>query len=391
MSEYKINKIIPYGRQCIDDHDIEAVISVLKSDYLTQGPALLKFEEDISKLTGAKYCVGVSNATAGLHLAVAALGIEQNLEGITSPITFLASSNSLVYNGLIPVFADIDPGTYNISPDRIREKISGKTRLIIPVHFAGQACEMKEINKIAASNNLYIIEDAAHAIGSLYNDGTPVGNCKYSDMTIFSFHPVKTITTGEGGVITTNNEKLYRRLLLLRSHGMIKDPALLSQNPGPWYYEMQSLGYNYRITDIQAALGSSQLKKLSMFKSRRKEIINKYNVEFSELEHVTIPYEAEGLDSCFHLYVLQIDFIKLNISRTQFMEDLKNNGVMTQVHYIPVHTQPYYAINYNYRRGDYPVAESYYEKAISLPLFPGMTDNDTDYVVQMVKKFLKKK
>lgn len=376
---------IPYGRQNIDSRDINAVVSTLKSDYLTQGPAVTEFEKTICDYTGASYCVAISNATAALHIAVKALDIESGKEGITSPNTFVASSNCLIYNGLKPVFADIDPITYNIDPEEIIKRISSNTKVLIPVHFAGRPCDMVKIKNIADEKGLYIIEDAAHAIGSNYSDGSKVGNCKYSNMTIFSFHPVKTITTGEGGAITTNSKELYDKLVMLRSHGITKDPALLVENPGPWYYEMQDCGYNYRITDIQAALGTSQMRRLDDFKKRRNEIIAEYNKAFSGLDWIKIPAEDRS-DSCFHLYVVQMDFEKLGKNRAAVIEELKKKNIGTQVHYIPVHTQPYYKMNYGYKSGDYPVAENYYSKALSLPLYPKMTDEEVNLVIKSVRE-----
>lgn len=379
--------MIGYGHQYIDESDIKAVVDVLKSDYLTQGPSVTKFEQEICRITGVKYCVSVSNATAGLHIAVAALELGDNAEGITTPNTFLASSNCMVYNHVKPVFADINPVTYNIDPIEIEKHITDKTKLLIPVHFAGQPCEMDKISTIAKKHNLRIIEDAAHAIGGQYADGSYVGNCKYSDMTVFSFHPVKTITTGEGGAVTTNDEKLYQKLLMLRSHGTTKDEKLLTKNPGPWYYEMQALGFNYRMTDMQAALGYSQLQKLDFFKKRRREIVAKYNNAFAGMKYLKTPTEPKEVSSCFHLYVVQIDFNALGKSRSQVMQELRDQGIGTQVHYIPVPTQPFYKETFGYKDGDYPVAEKYYEQELSLPLYPGMSDEDVDYVIFKTKEF----
>ena len=381
--------MIGYGHQYIDDSDIEAVVNVLKSDYLTQGPSVSAFEKKICDITGAKYCVSVSNATAGLHIAVAALGLQEGAEGITTPNTFLASSNCMVYNNVKPVFADIDAVSYNIDPVEIEKHITSKTKLLIPVHFAGLPCEMEKISSIAKKNNLYVIEDAAHAIGSQYADGSYVGNCKYSQMTVFSFHPVKTITTGEGGAVTTNDEKLYKKLCMLRSHGTTKDENLLTTNPGPWYYEMQSLGFNYRMTDIQAALGVSQLNKLDFFKKRRREVIAKYNKAFAGMKFLKTPLEPENVCSCFHLYATQIDFNALGKTRTQVMQELREKGIGTQVHYIPVSTQPYYKNTFGYKDGDYPVAEKYYDQELSLPLYPGLSDDDVDTVIKAVKEVIK--
>ena len=380
--------MIQYGHQYIDDDDIRAVTEVLKSDFLTQGPAVSRFENKIREITGARYCVAVSNATAGLHIAVAALNLSEDSEGITTPNTFLASANCLLYNKLKPVFVDINPDTYNIDPNQIEKKITIDTKVIIPVHFAGLACDMERIKKTADAHNIKVIEDAAHAIASRYADGTPVGSCKYSDMTVFSFHPVKTITTGEGGAITTNDEVLYKRLLQLRSHGMTKDTELLTQNPGPWYYEMHSIGFNYRMTDMQAALGYSQLLKLERFRERRKHIVNQYNTAFAGIPHVKLPYRNSEQVSCFHLYVLQIDFEAIGTTRNDFMKKLADKGIGTQVHYIPVHTQPYYKTHYNYKIGDYPIAEHYYERALSLPLYPALSDDEVRYIIKTITEMI---
>ena len=381
--------MLGYGRQYIDNADIQAVVDVLRSDYLTQGPSVERFEQEICRITGAKYCVAVSNATAGLHIAVTALGLEAGTAGITTPNTFLSSANCMVYNEIRPVFADIDPETYNIDPTEIVKHITDKTKLLIPVHFAGLPCDMERISKIAKGNRLSVIEDAAHAIGSQYADGSYVGNCRYSDLTVFSFHPVKTITTGEGGAVTTNDKTLYKKLLMLRSHGTTKDPELLTANPGPWYYEMQILGFNYRMTDMQGALGYSQLQKLPFFKKRRREIVAKYNQAFADMKYLKTPYEPENVNSCFHLYAVQIDFAALGKSRGQVMQELRENGVGTQVHYIPVPSQPYYKKTFGYKVEDYPNAQAYYDKALSLPLFPGMSEENVNLVIDVVKEVVR--
>jgi UDP-4-amino-4,6-dideoxy-N-acetyl-beta-L-altrosamine transaminase len=381
-----VRKFIPYGRQWIDAADKKAVADVLDSDFLTQGPAIERFEETIKSITGAKYCVAVSNATQGLHISVAALELDAGAEGISTPITFVASTNCLISNGLLPVFADIDPETYNISPAEIEKKLSAKTKVIIPVDFAGQAVDIDAIKKIAEKHNLFIIEDAAHSIGSYYVDGKPVGCCHKVDMTIFSFHPVKTITCGEGGAITTNDELLYKRLLKLRTIGITKnEQELKNKNPGPWYYEMQSLSGNNRMTDMQAALGRSQLSRLPLFVRRRREIVDAYNQAFQNIPNITIPYEEKKGSSCFHLYVLQIDFDKIGKSRKQVMEELREKGIGTQVHYIPVNSQPYYVDRYGeYRAQEYPQTESYYRRCLSIPLYPRMSDEDVEYVDKTV-------
>lgn len=375
--------MISYGRQWIDDDDVASVVEALKSPSLTQGPAVSAFEKALCNETGARYSVAVANGTAALHLAVAALAIEEGTSGVTSPITFMASANSLIYNRLTPLFADVTETTANISAATIKAVLRPDTRVIIPVHFAGKTADMPDIFRLAREKNCYVIEDAAHALGSSYADGSRVGGCNYSDMTIFSFHPVKTITTGEGGAVMTNDPALYERLMCLRSHGIVRDPALMSAHPGPWYHEMQHLGFNYRLTDLQAALGLSQLRKLSLFVARRREIVLKYNASFSGLEYLRT-LSTDDDRTAYHLYVVLMDFTKLGISRAEVMAVLKDKGIGTQVHYIPVHTQPYYRKTYGTRWGDQPVAEKYYEQCLSLPLFPAMTENEVERVISAV-------
>jgi UDP-4-amino-4,6-dideoxy-N-acetyl-beta-L-altrosamine transaminase len=390
--------MLNYGRQWIDDDDIAAVVSVLKSDFLTQGPPVKAFEEAWAEAVGAAYAVAVTSGTAALHLAVAALmpepGIDENTVGITAPNTFVASANCLVYNGLTPDFADIDERNYCIDPLEVEKRLTPDTKILIPVHFAGQSCDMVALWRLREKREkegkpLYIIEDASHAIGSTHRNDKPVGSCCYSDMAVFSCHPVKTIATGEGGVITTNNKVLYERLLLLRSHGITKDPALLKNKDksftGPWYYEMQELGFNYRITDMQAALGASQLKKLRTFAQRRREIVNIYNDAFKNIDWLATPYEHPDVYSAFHLYVLQIDFEGIGKTRTRVMQELREKGTGTQVHYIPVHLQPFYRENYGFKPGDFPWSEQYYHHCLSIPLFPKMTDNDAKTVIEAIK------
>lgn len=363
-------KIYGYGHQTISQSDINAVSETLASDFLTCGPAVKAFEQMICDYTGAKYCVAVSNATAGLHIAALAAGLKKGDEAITTPITFLSSANCICFVGATPVFADIDSETANIDPREIEKHVTEKTKALIPVHFAGQSCDMEAISDIAKKHNLIVIEDAAHAIGSEYKT-TKVGSCAYSDMTVFSFHPVKTITTGEGGAVTTNNKELYDKLCAFRAHGMHKDGDM--QNT--WEYEMRELGYNYRMTDFQAALGISQLKRLDVFKSRRREIVDYYNKNLG-LPHLT---ERDFSNACFHLYPVLVD------NRRDFYFKAREKGLNLQVHYIPVHTQPYYA-QFGYKNGDFPKAENYYEHCISLPLYPALTDEDLAEIVKRLKE-----
>lgn len=365
-------KSYPYGKQSIDESDIKAVLKVLSSSHLTCGPKVSEFEQQLCDYTGAKYAVAVNSATSGLHLAIKALGIKAGDEVITSPITFVASANCALYEGAFVRFADIDPKTANIAPDEIAKQITPKTKAIIPVHFAGQSCDMKEIYKLAKERGLFVIEDAAHAVGSEYK-GKKVGSCLFSDMAVFSFHPVKTITTAEGGAVLTNDEKLYHKLCALRSHGVYKDGAMTND----WRYEMRELGFNYRMSDIHAALGLSQLKRLKSFKARRRAIVEFYNKNLG-LEHLE---EKEFSNACFHLYVALLD------NRDEFYFKAKENGLNLQVHYIPVHTQPFYRA-LGYREGDYPNAEAYYKKCISLPLYPSLEREDLEIIAGRIKKIL---
>ena len=376
---------LPYGTQMIDETDVQAVMYVLRAPYLTQGPRVEEFERAIAARAGARYCVAFCNATSALHCAVRALGLGEGDEGITSPNTFVASANCMAYCGATPVFADIDPRTYNVTAETMAARLTDRTRLLLPVHFAGQPCDMAAIGALAKSRGLRVIEDAAHAIGSLYADGSPVGNCRHSDMTVFSFHPVKTVTSAEGGAVTTNDPELFRCLALFRSHGITKDPVQMTRpSPGPWYYEMLELGYNYRMTELQAALGLSQLKRLDAFKARRREIVARYNEAFAGLPNVCTPYEAPGVSSCFHLYVPRFDFKAMGVTRAEFGRKLHSFEVGWQVLYIPVYTQPWYERTYGARRGLCPNAEAYYDQALALPLYPKLTDDDVERVVRAV-------
>jgi UDP-4-amino-4,6-dideoxy-N-acetyl-beta-L-altrosamine transaminase len=383
----EMKEFINYGKQWIEDVEIKEVMDVLTSDFLSSGPKIKEFEERMQTYTGARYCAAVSSGTAGLHLAVQALDIIPGKQGITSPITFIATSNSLIYNNLKPNFADIIEETFCLDPLEFEKQINKDTAVVLPVHFAGQPAEMEKIHQIARKHNIFIIEDAAHAIGSKFENNQPVGSCCFSDMTVFSFHPVKTITTGEGGAITTNDKNLYEKLILLRNHGMTKDPRRLkSQNVGPWYYEMQELGYNYRITDIQAALGIGQLKRMDSFIKRRREITARYNKAFQDISWLTVPYERPGIFSTLHLYIIKIDFEHIKKTRAQVMEELKTKGIGTQVHYIPVHFQPYYRDRFGFKPDEYPKAEHYYQQCLSIPLFPKMTEDDIQRVIDGVSE-----
>jgi len=405
-----MKKIIPYGRQFVDENDIKAVIEVLQSKTLTQGPKTAEFESALSNISGGNYAVAVNSGTSALHIACLAAGVKEGDEVITSPITFVASANCTLYCGGKPVFADIDPETYNISPEEIEKQISSRTKAIIPVHFAGQSCDMEIIQQIISNaekkynHKIYIIEDACHALGSKYK-GNDVGSCVYSDMVVMSFHPVKHITTGEGGAVLTNSNKLRKKLSRLRSHGITNSPEeLINKEEGfspsykagkskmnPWYYEQQNIGYNYRLTNIQAALGCSQLNKLPTFKERRRQIVNIYNKAFRNVDNIQIPFEAENCDSNFHLYVLLFDFMMFGLNRAEFIRKLKTRNIETQVHYIPVHTQPFYQKNFNTKWNDFPNAENYYKKCLSIPLFPAMTETDVEKTIHEIKNIVTKK
>lgn len=371
---------LPYGKQWLEEDDIQAVVDVLRGDYLTTGPTIAKFEQTVAEYVGAKYAVAFSNGTAALHGACFAAGIGKSDEVITTPLTFAASANCIRYVGGTVVFADIEETTYNIDPVAIERSITEKTKAIIPVHFTGQPVNLDAIHELAEKHNLVVIEDAAHALGATYKE-QKIG--ALSDMTMFSFHPVKHVTTGEGGIITTNSKAYYEKLLQFRSHGITRDEQLLRENHGPWYYEMQFLGYNYRMTDIQAALGTSQMKKLDAFVARRKEIVEAYNEAFGKLEEVITPNQLETTDSSWHLYILQLKVERLNASRKEVFKALQQRNIGVNVHYIPVHTLPYYQ-ELGYQKGSMPKAESLYERIISLPLFPAMTDQDVQDVIDAV-------
>lgn len=366
-------KTYGYGKQNITEEDIQAVVETLRSPYLTCGPKVKEFEKAICDYTGAKYCVAVNSATSGLHIAMMAAGVGVGDEIITSPMTFLASANCARFCGASVKFADVEKETANIDFKEIEKHITNRTKAVVPVHFAGQACNMEGINNVLPKDRkIYIIEDAAHAIGSDYRN-SKVGSCKYSDMTVFSFHPVKTITTCEGGAVTTNDEELYKKLCAFRAHGMHKDGDMVND----WRYEMRELGYNYRMTDVQAALGISQMIRLDTFKKRRREIVDFYNKNLN-LPHLI---EKDFSNACFHLYPILVE------NRREFYFKAREVGLNLQVHYIPVHTQPYYR-ELGYKWGDYPFAEDYYNHCISLPLYPDLTDDDLIEIVKRVRGIL---
>ena len=372
---------IPYGRQSINEQDIEAVVNVLKSDYLTTGPKIAEFERKVADYTGAKYAVAIANGTAALHAACYAAGIGEGDEVITTPITFAASSNCVLYCGGTPVFADINPETYNISSVDIERKITSKTKAIIAVHFTGQPCEMDQIHEIADKHNLIVIEDGAHALGAVYK-GKRVGTL--SDMTTFSFHPVKHITTGEGGMILTDNPKLYERLKLFRTHGITREENLLTKNDGPWYYEQRDFGFNYRITDIQCALGTSQMDRLPGFLEKRKKIAEQYNEAFAGNNQIQLPYQKEGCDNAWHLYVIRVK----NGNRKEVFEKLRAAGIGVNVHYIPVYQHPYYR-SHGYAQVVCPNAEEYYKECISLPMYPDLKEEEQEYVIKKVLEYVR--
>ncbi len=382
--------LLCYGRQWITDADIAAVTEVLKRLSLTQGPKVGEFERALAEICGSKHAVAVNSGTAALHIACLAAGIGPGDEVITSPITFVASANCAIYCGAKPVFADIDPATGLMSVDELAKKIGPATRAVIPVHFAGQSAPMAEIAAVVRSaekkfgKKIYLIEDAAHALGATYKT-KPVGNCSHSDMTILSFHPVKHITTGEGGAVLTNDSALNRRLTLFRSHGITRDLDLLEDtSTQPWGYEQHELGYNYRITDIQCALGLSQLQRLPEFVRRRREIAAKYRKAFADRRDIGFLADAAETENSYHLFVIQVDFDKLG-GRSKFMARLNERGLITQVHYIPVHTQPYFKKKLGTKPGDFPKAESYYRKCLSIPMFPAMTDDDVNRVIREIQ------
>jgi UDP-4-amino-4,6-dideoxy-N-acetyl-beta-L-altrosamine transaminase len=385
-------KAIPYGRQWVEEKDIKAVVDVLKSDYLTQGPVIEQFESAVAEYCGVKYAVAVSSGTAALHIACMAAGLGKDDTLWTSPNTFVASANCALYCNAKPGFVDINSLTYNMDVDKLEAKLieASKTdsipKIVIPVHFAGQSCEMEQIYELSKKYNFEIIEDACHALGGSYKN-KKIGSCEFSDMAVFSFHPVKIVTTGEGGMVLTNKDDLYQKLIRLRTHGITRESKFMEgDSDGPWYYQQIDLGMNYRITDIQASLGISQLKRIDDFVSKRHELAQQYNKSLSGLPLI-LPYQHPDNYSAYHLYVVRLKLDKINKTRKEVFEFLRNKEIGVNVHYIPVHIQPYYK-KQGFEYGQYPEAENYYEEAITLPLYPLMTEKEQQKVIDSLHEVL---
>jgi len=376
------SSILPYGHQWIDEEDIASVVEVLKSDWITQGPKVDEFERKVAEYCGAKYAVAVSSGTAALHAACAVAGISNGDEAITTPVTFAATANAVVYCGGRPVFADIREDTLNIDVAEIRKKLSPRTKAIVPVDFTGHPADLDEITAIAKDRELIVIEDASHALGAEYK-GQRIG--ALSDMTVLSFHPVKHITTGEGGMVLTNSKDYYEKLRVFRHHGIIRNQRTL-KNEGSWYYDIPSPGYNLRLTDFQCALGISQLKKLDGFTRRRRQIAARYNEAFAEINEIMTPAELAHVKAVYHIYVIQLRTEGLKVGRKEVFEALRAENIGVNVHYIPLHLQPFYERQFGYKKGEYPKAERYYERAITLPIFPKMSDEDVEDVIKAVYK-----
>ena len=384
-----IRKPIPYGRQSINDDDVKAVIETLKSDYLTQGPKIKEFEQKFAEYVGAKYAVAVNNATSGLHLATTALGVKPGDRVIVTPMTFAASANCVRYCGGEVTFCDIDPDTYLMDIEKLKEILAsnpeGTFKGVIVVDFAGYPHNLEEFRAVCDQYGLWLIEDACHAPGAWFTDSKgnrqKSGNGNFADISVFSFHPVKHIATGEGGMVTTNNPELYKKLAHYRTHGITKDPELLHKNDGGWYYEMQDLGFNYRLTDFQAALGVSQLERADKGLERRQEIAHRYDEAFKNIDSIKIPVRKEDIFHAFHLYIIQVP------DRKGLYDFLHENGIYAQIHYVPLHLMPYYQERGN-KKGDLPVVEDYYEHCLSLPMFPTLTDEEQDYVISKVIEYV---
>ncbi len=380
--------MIYYGKQSVNEDDIKAVEEVLRSDFLTQGPVIERFEKCVADYCGAKYAVAVTNATSALHIACKVAGLSHGDTLWTSPITFVASANCGRYCGAKVDFVDIDDKTYNMSAEELEQKLKKGLvpKVVVPVHLCGQSCDMAKIQQLSKEYGFAIIEDASHALGATYR-GTRVGSCIYSDMTVFSFHPVKIITTGEGGMVLTNNKDLHEKLVLYRSHGITRDPdKMMKEMDGPWYYQQIELGYNYRITDIQAALGCSQIDRLDTFVARRRALAKRYDELLTDLQ-VKTPEQRIDTNSSWHIYVVRLDKTRVKKSKTILFEEMKKRGITLNLHYIPVHLQPYYQA-LGFKEGDFPASERYYEEAFTLPLYYELTDAQQDEVVSALKEVL---
>lgn len=385
--------MIPYGRQDITQQDIDAVVDVLQSDFLTQGPQLPAFEKALMESTGAKYALAVNSATSALHIACLALDLGKGDRLWTTPITFVASANCGLYCGALVDFVDIDPLSYNMCPKQLElklieaQKMNALPNVVVPVHLCGQSCDMKAIHRLSQQYGFKVIEDASHAIGGRYFD-EPVGNCKYSDITVFSFHPVKIVTTAEGGAALTNDQNLADKMALYRSHGITREASqMVNESHGGWYYEQIDLGYNYRMTELQAALGVSQMKRLDCFVAARHQLAERYNQLLAPLP-ITLPHQLEGTYSGLHLYVIRLKLDEISLTHEEVFDALRENGIGVNLHYIPVHTQPYYQ-KMGFKLGDYPEAEKYYQEAISLPMFHAMTEEQQDTVVNCLNLILR--
>ncbi len=376
---------LPYGRQLIDEEDVQAVVGVLRGDWLTQGPAVDRFEEALAASTGARHAVVVANGTVALHLACLAAGLGPGDEGITSPITFAASANAVVYCGGTPRFADIDAATWNIDPQALAERINSRTKVVIPVHFAGLPCDLRAIRETADRTGAVVVADACHALGAELG-GSAIGGTGFAQMTCLSFHPVKHITTGEGGAVLTDDPLLAKTLRRLRHHGIVNDPAEIAADQGGWYHEIQAIGYNARLTDLQCALGTSQLAKLPRFLERRRAIAARYLRAFADVPGLRTQALPAGRAHAYHLFVVHLDPAKHD--RRRVYDRLRTNGIYSQVHYIPVHLHPFYRRTFGYRPGDFPHAERYYAGALSLPIFPAMGDADVDTVIGALRQAL---
>ncbi len=393
----KIKKLLPYSRQDIGEKDIKAILNVLNDDYITQGPRIERFEKNFANYVGSKHAVACATGTAALHISLLALGMNKNHNLITSPITFLASANCIQFLGGNTIFSDIDEKTICLCPHELEKKLkSHKIDVVIAVHMAGHSSEMKSLYDLKKKYNFFLIEDACHALGGTYNS-YKVGSCKYSDISTFSFHPVKPITTAEGGMVTTNNKKLYEKLIIFRNHGMhkkankFKNKHLAINEDGevnPWYYEMNDLGYNYRISDIQCALGINQLKKLDFFLRKRTLLAKFYCKGLENNRNIVIPKTKNKVKHAYHLFTIRIDFKKIGKTRYKVMQELRKENIGSQVLYIPLHLQPYYSEKYNLRIGDFPKAEKYYNECLSIPLFPGIRTSEAEYIVKTLNSII---